>query len=256
MIKPFESYLEDWWKYTLTVDTDKGPINVTWSDANELAKWSNMQAGLYLQQENSLQIFYENFPKWYQMFWDARYKQGAFDLSDDAVIIDIGSGISVIDLLLAQYLPKSKFYLVDKEGFKFQQGIYFDRNYPEYNSWSPVIDAIKTTGLDADRFNMITPDSAFPTEVDAITSYFSWGWHYPKNVYWDKVKESLKVGGKLIMDIRFLPGQDVVGEISEEFKCHPVEKLFDAKLPEHIDNMPAPTEGQSLGGRFLWTKNI
>lgn len=256
MTKPFETYLQDWWNYTLTVETNKGPITIKWKDANELAKWSNMQAGLYLQPENTLQVFYENFSKWYQMFWDARFKQGAFDLPDNAIVVDIGSGIAVVDLLLANYLPSSKFYLIDKEGFKFEQGIYFDKDYPEYNSWGPVLDAISTTGLDKDRFVFQTPDQTFPKDVDAVTSYFSWGWHYPKDTYWERVKESLKVGGKLIMDIRFLPDQDVVGEISEEFKCEPIQTLFDSKLPEHIDNMPAPNEGQSLGGRFLWTRNI
>jgi len=108
-------FIEDWQKYSLSVNTDRGVLNVKWNNADNLAKWSNMQAGLYLQDKNSLQTFYEHFPRWYQMFWDARFNQGLFNLPDDAVIIDIGSGIAVIDLLLSSYLPNSKFYLVDRE---------------------------------------------------------------------------------------------------------------------------------------------
>jgi hypothetical protein len=120
----FDEFTADWNKYELKVNTDRGVLRVKWNDANNLAMWSNMQAGLYLQEQNSLQTFYENFPRWYQMFWDARFNQGLFNLKDDAVIVDIGSGVAVIDLLLASYLPNSKFYLVDKEGFEFQKGIY------------------------------------------------------------------------------------------------------------------------------------
>jgi SAM-dependent methyltransferase len=250
-----QDFTGDWLKYSLTVKTDRGPLTVKWNDADNLAKWSNMQAGLYLQDTNSLQTFYEHFPRWYQMFWDARFNQGLFNLADDAVIIDIGSGIAVIDLLLALYLPKSKFYLVDKEGFNFQKGVYYDKDYPEYNSWEPVKDAISATGIDHNRFVMQSPKEDFPTEVDCITSYLSWGWHYPKETYWQRAFDSLKVGGKLILDIRTLPNRDVVGEISETMKCDPVAKWFDIKLPEHIDNLPAPSEGTPVGGRFMWTKH-
>ena len=173
-------FIEDWQKYSLNVNTDRGVLNVKWNNADNLAKWSNMQAGLYLQDKNCLQTFYEHFPRWYQMFWDARFNQGLFNLPDDAVIIDIGSGIAVIDLLLASYLPKSQFYLVDREGFNFQKGVYYDQNYPEYNSWEPVKDAISATGIDPSRFIMQGPSAEFPQQVDCITSYLSWGWHYPK----------------------------------------------------------------------------
>jgi hypothetical protein len=248
-------FTADWNKYELKVNTDRGDLKVKWNDSNNLALWANMQAGLYLQQTNSLQTFYENFPRWYQIFWDARYKQGIFDLADDAVILDIGSGVAVIDLLLASYLPNSKFYLLDKEGFNFFPGIYYDNNYPEYNSWEPVYDAISATGLDLSRFTTMSPEDTWPAEVDAVTSYFSYCWHYPKDVYWDNVMNTLKVGGKLILDIRNLSDRDVVDEISEDMKSTPVIHWFDAKLPAHIDNMPSPKEGMPVGGRMVWVRN-
>jgi hypothetical protein len=248
-------FTTEWNKYELKVDTDRGPLLVKWNDANTLALWSNIQAGLYLQKTNSLQTFYEYFPRWYQMFWDARFKQGAFDLADDAVILDIGSGVAVVDLLLASYLPKSKFYLLDKEGFEFYPGIYYDTNYPKYNCWSPVIDAIQTTNLDPTRFNMIGPNDKILEQVDCITSYFSYCWHYPKDAYWDLIMESLKVGGKLILDVRMLADRDIVEEISEDMKSQPTIHWFDSKLPSHVDNMPAPKEGMPVGGRFIWTRN-
>jgi SAM-dependent methyltransferase len=252
--KNIKQYQEDWWKYELVVNSDRGPLTVKWSDANELASWSNMQAGLYLQSSNSLQTFYEFFPKWYQMFWDARFKQGLFNIPDNSKILDIGCGVAVIDLLLAQYLPESQFYLLDKEGFNFYPGVYYDSNYPEYHNWGPVIDAIKTTNLDRQRFNILNPTEEWPNDLDVITSYLSYCWHYPKDIYWDKIINSLKIGGKLILDIRTLADRDIIGEITEDMKSEPVIHWFDIKLPAHIDNMPAPAPDTPVGGRFMWTR--
>jgi hypothetical protein len=248
-------FIKEWNHYTLTVNSDRGPLTVKWQDADSLARWSNIQAGLYLQQTNSLQTFYEHFPKWYQMFWDARFKQGVFALADDAVILDIGSGVAVVDLLLASYLPKSTFYLLDKEGFEFQPGIYYDVDYPVYHNWDPVVDAISTSGLDQTRFVFLNPENAWPEQIDVITSYFSYCFHYPKEKYWTNILASLKIGGKLILDVRQIADKDTVGEISEDMKCQPIIHWFDNKLPSHIDNMTAPKEGMPIGGRFIWTRN-
>lgn len=248
-------FTHDWNKYELKINTDRGDLKIKWNNANNLALWANIQSGLYLQQTNSLQTFYEYFPRWYQMFWNDRARQGLFDLTDDATILDIGSGVAVIDLLLASYLPQSKFYLLDKEGFKFQQGIYYDVEYPEYNSWEPVRDAISATDLDASRFTMLSPTDQWPTEIDCITSYISYCWHYPKELYWDKIMETLKIGGKLILDVRTLPDRDIVAEITKDMKSSPTIYWFDSKLPAHIDDMPAPKNGDPVGGRMIWTRN-
>jgi SAM-dependent methyltransferase len=247
-------FTQDWNKYILNINTARGTLTIRWNDANNLALWSNIQAGLYLQDINSLQTFYEHFPRWYQMFWDARAKQGLFNVSDDSVILDIGCGVAVIDLLLAQYLPKSKFYLLDREGFSFRPGIYYDRDYPEYNSWEPVYDAINATGLNPERFTMLSPKDSWPDQVDVITSYLSYCWHYPKEVYWNRVMSSLKIGGKLILDVRSLSDRNVIDEISEDMKSEPNAYWFEVKLPKHIDNMPAPKEGMPVGGRFMWIR--
>jgi hypothetical protein len=249
-----DDFTKEWNQYKLTIQSDRGPLTVNWSDVDTLAKWANIQAGLYLQPTNSLQTFYEYFPRWYQLFWDQRFEQGVFALPDNAVILDIGSGIGVIDLLLANYLPKSKFYLLDKEEFNFRFGVYYDFDYPKYHSWEPLRDAISTSGLDPNRFVTLAPDDVFPDQVDCVTSYFSYCWHYPKEVYWDRVLASLKVGGKLILDIRSLPDRNVIDEISKDMNSEPTIHWFDSKVPDYVDSMPAPKEGDPLGARVLWTR--
>jgi hypothetical protein len=250
-----EDFTKEWNHYTLTVSSDRGPLSVKWHDVNTLAQWANIQAAVYLQETNSLQTFFEFFPRWNQFFWNSRSQQGAFDLPNDAVILDIGSGIAVSDLLLATYLPQSKFYLLDREGFEFQHGIYYDSNYPQYHSWQPVRDAISASSFDSGRFSFMSPEDRWPAEVDCVTSYISYCWHYPKEVYWAQVMSSLKVGGKLVLDVRTVPERDIVGEISEDMKSTPLVQWFDNKLPSRIDDMPAPVSGAPLGGRFVWTRN-
>lgn len=252
-----EDFIQDWTTYVLKIPTDRGDLSIKWSDVNNLAKWSNIQAGLYLQNKPStLQLFFEHFPRWYNMFWNQRYNQGIFnDLSDDCKIIDIGCGISIIDLLLYSYFPKSKFWLLDKEGFKFKPGIFYDKDYPEYNSWDPVIDAITTSEFDMNRFTFLDNNSVFPQDVDCITSYLSWGWHYPKETYWQQTLNSLKIGGKLVMDIRVLSNQDIIGEISEDMKSKPIIHAFDINLPKHVDNLTSPNPGKPPGYRCVWKRN-
>lgn len=240
-LEDMESYQTNWWKYKLTVDSDRGPLEVEWADLNELAKWSNIQAGLYIRgQESSLQTFFEWFPKWYNMWWPRRHGQGLFDLPDNAVIVDVGSGVAVQDLLLAKYLPESKFILVDKEGFDFKPGIFYDPKYPIYNSWAPVHDAIKTSVIDPGRFTMQGPDAEWPDQVDAVTSYLSWCWHYPKEIYWQKTLDHLKIGGKFAVDVRLLLDRNIMDEISNAMNSEPISKIEFGKIPKHIDNMPSP----------------
>jgi SAM-dependent methyltransferase len=248
-LEDMDLYTEDWWKYNLKINTDRGLIEIDWSDANELARWSNIQAGLYIRGDKStLQTFYEWFPKWYQMWWDRRYGQGLFALPDDAKIVDVGSGVAVQDLMLAKYLPESTFTLVDKEGFEFKPGVYYDKDYPEYNSWGPVIDGIKTSNINTDRFRLQGPEDSWPDEIDAVTSYLSWCWHYPKETYWQKVLDHLKVGGLFYADVRLLEDRDVMGEISEDMKSEPISTIEFGNIPEHVDNMKSSSGERMVSG--------
>jgi hypothetical protein len=157
-------------------------------------------------------------------------------------------------MILASYIPRSKFWLVDKEGFTFRPGIYYDLNYPKYHSWSPVSDAIEASNLDETRFKMIGENDQFPENVDCVTSWLSWGWHYPKEVYWEKAFNSLKIGGKLIMDIRSLDHRDTMGEITEAMKSNPTIINIDRQIPKHVDAMLPPAGSTVSGYRAMWEK--
>lgn len=243
----------EWQRYDLTVHSDRGPLNVSWSDVLELARWHNMQAGLYIKgPKNTLQLFFENFPKWNQDFWVGRHKFGTFDLPNNAKIVDVGCGVAVVDMLLASYLPESTFCLIDANESTWGPSVYYTKDYPVYNSWAPIEDAIATTGFDRKRFTIQGPGTQFPEDVDCITSYFSWCFHYPKDTYWEQAYGSLKKGGKLVLDVRLLNDRDTIGEITEQMKCEPIKFPY-PNMSDTFDAYQSP-DPYVMGYRCTWTK--
>lgn len=245
----------EWDHYTLTVETDKGPISVKWKNVEELAKYATLQSGIFggVSDRLTKQTFFDHFKSWSQREWDRRVKMQSFELTPSPTIIDVGSGIAVIDLLLYSYIPNSKFYLIDKDTVEFEKNIYFSDNYPFYNQWAPVHDAIESSNFDSNRFVIQGPDDDWP-ESDCITSYYSWCFHYPKETYWNKTLNSLKVGGKLILDVRYTKDRNVVEEISESFKCKPIIFEYANTIPKWIDDYQNGDPGV-LGHRCVWTRN-
>jgi hypothetical protein len=247
--------------YSLNIDTAKnGTLTVKWSDLDALALYANLQSGFYLQSEQSFskELLLDNFKNWNQMFWSQRENQGMFNYPEGAKILDIGAGMSVVDLLLYNYIPNSEFYLLDVENLDQDfatlgpRTICYSETYPYYNSWAPVKDAIMTSNFDQNRFNFLNAIDQIPQELDVITSYLSWCCHYPKDIYWDKVFTSLKTGGKLILDVRPLHNRDVIEEISDAMKSHPVKFTF-PKVPNYVDTFNGP-EKDVVGYRCMWSK--
>ena len=77
---------------------------------------------------------------------------------------------------------------------------------------------------------MISPGDVIEEQVDCITSYLSYCWHYPKDMYWDLVMSKLKMGGRLILDVRTLPNRDIIAEISKDMNSEPVAHYFGMRL--------------------------
>jgi hypothetical protein len=247
--------------YKLSIQSDKGPLEVSWTDVDQLAKYANIQNGHYLIPgcDFSFELLNEKFQEWNQTLWNMEHEVGMHIYQDNSVFLDIGSGIGTRDMLLYSYVPGSKFYLVDLEGWDNEFAlaepptVCYSNNYPIYNSWAPTKDAILTSNFDNRRFVLQSPDDTFP-EADVVFSQFSWCFHYPKEVYWNRVMSCLKKGGLLQLDVRILQDRDIVGEISEELKSTPIERKY-PMLPSYTDNYPVadPEHGWS---RCVWTKNV
>ena len=245
---------------TLEMHSDRGLLSVKWSDVNSLANFAAAQAGYYAKNmeidAKLLDLHRENFKGWHQYCWEQRYKLSTYDIPNGSKILDIGCGVAIVDLLLYSYVPDSKFYLLDKPGTWHDSvrpnKISYTKEHPFYHSWEPILDAIKSSNFDKDRFNLMEPEDNFPEDLDLIISSFSWCFHYPKEIYWDKVLKSLKKGGKLYLDIRVLPDRDIIKEISDELNSEPIISEV-PKLPKHLDNFPN-NHKDLTAFRCLWIK--
>jgi hypothetical protein len=205
-----------------SINSFKGPLRIIWNDEETLRYWIERQRtrSAWLK-DRPIEEFTEDYQNFLRECWHTREGLQAFNLPDNARIIDIGSGVGVIDLFLSQYLPTASFYLIDRSLKQYTQGKVFCSDYVFYNSWDPLHDAIKTSNIDPKRFNILSPEDNFPIESDLIMSNFSWCWHYPLDIYIDAVMNSLKVGGKLLLTLRLSESYDIIGAISEKMKSSP-----------------------------------
>lgn len=240
----------------ITINNGTDTLSLSWKDISELRKWSRMQLGeAYFPNSLSNEEFMKLFEKRIQNNW--KRIASNVDVSKLKKVIDIGSGVSVPDLLASKFNPTAEFYLVDKSEYsRAYNGIYYQDVHGHYNSWNVVDDCINSSSLDRSKFNFLDPNDSWPSDVDLILSTFSWCWHYPKETYWNKVMASLKVGGILLVDVLNLADRDVVQEISNELGSEPtvISKMkMDAHLNPFKDHLVV--KDGTYGGFYLWIRS-
>ena len=209
-------------------------IRLSYSDIELLRKFSPLQMGEHnFRNINSDEDFFHTF----KMFLQFNFQRTAQFIgwgNRIRKVIDIGSGISTFDLILYQLLSirgsseLPQFYLVDKSeriGGHSLPYVDHEDKHGFYNSWDCVKDCIKTSNISKDHFHFLDPADAWPTEVDLIVSQYSWLWHYPSRRYLEQAHQSLKPGGKLIVDVLYLKDKDQIEEISSVFNAHPVNSI-------------------------------
>lgn len=246
-------FKEYWNTYNLSVNTcDDEVLTLSWADVETLSFYSTIQSGQFGKQNLpfSKQVFFEHFPTFYKGMWAINEKLNVYNIPKNSTVIDIGSGVSVLDLLLLKKFPQAKVFLIDKEELDLKENINYSNNYFFYNTWAPVIDCLENSDISKDSVTFLDPNDNWPDQADLITSYFSWCMHYPKETYWDKVLKTLKPGGKLVVDIRNLKDRDIVEEISDELGVKPMTFKFQNSVPKWIDKH----EDSVLGWRCSWTK--
>ena len=82
--------------------------------------------------------------------------------------------------------------------------------------------------------------------------------HFPKQIYWDRVLSSLKIGGRLVLDINIGWEEEYLDEISEALNCrHTIITSFPNK-PIHNGHLPANQPNRDklniAGYRCSWTR--
>ncbi|MCP3941554.1 MAG: hypothetical protein GY710_08745 [Desulfobacteraceae bacterium] len=130
-------------------------------------------------------------------------------LPDDcSKILDIGCGVAGIDIFLNQhYLNKDvNFYLLDKSHIEEKVYYMYEEKGAFYNSLNIAKQTLVNNGVKKNNVHLIeaTPknDIKIDNGIDLVLSLISWGFHYPVNIYLEKVYKLLGDGGTLILDIR------------------------------------------------------
>jgi hypothetical protein len=92
------------------------------------------------------------------------------------VILDIGSGLAINDMLLAQVFSDTKFYLVDRAEFSKHYGqkrfVADPAEYGFYHSWEAVNSILAESNLKSDQFCYLDPLDKFPDNIDVVTSFY------------------------------------------------------------------------------------
>lgn len=244
----------------LSIETDKGIVSLELKDDEELEFYSGAQRGAghgVLKDENN------NFNSMLNYVWQKQfnemYKFGVFkNLPANPKIIDVGTGLGILPLILSKYLDNSVLYLIDK-GIRNIEKITeyqsLNNNHGFYNSWTPLLDAIDKNNIDINRFNILDPDDNWPENIDLIISTYSWCWHYPRNVYWNKVKNSLKFNGKLFLNVSNWPNENTIEIITNELKSIPIVENIIA-YPHKYPNVWNIDEKGNRGYSCMWVNRF
>ncbi len=254
-------FFQNWNDYSVTVDTDKGPLTLKWKNVQSLAANWFMQTGSWMKSPN-LQTFFDFFPMWINYNWWQNSQRHVYNLPNNSKVIDIGAGNAVFDLLLHKYIPNSEFYLVDRNNFVSDknEATYPTKDNPCWlHSWSIAEDGIKNSGIDRNKFHFLDIDDDWNIEADMITSYMAWCMHFPKDMYWTRVVKSLKIGGRLLIDINIGWEQELIEQISDELNCRhtvissiPIKPIFNSQISK---TQPLRDNLNIAAYRCSWVRN-
>ena len=231
--------------FEFTVNTAQRPVVLRFPDDRQSMHVAQIQTGGFLNSPGQSPA--QQMSHYYSWHWQRCENIGAWNVDSKARILDLGSGLSIIDLVAAKLLPDARFWLVDENNWTYDADtvVRHGLEHPYYNSWPLVHDLIGINDLDIKRFVLQPTDTAWPEELDLIISTWCWCWHLPLETYWPKVQQCLAIGGKLCVDIRQQHFSSMSEIISDAFGSEPVCTSY------HSNTL---NSGDVTGWRCVWQR--
>jgi len=213
--------------HSIKINSDRGVLELNYSNYVNLRKYVEIQI-FHLRSLNE-EDFHRELANTLQRHWDKKIELGLFSFDKTVNVLDIGSGVGFLDLLLYKYLNNnSKFYLVDESKFT-PKATQFKAADSFYNNWSVFEDLVEHSDIDRSDFTLLSTTDEWPKKLDMIMSTYSYLYHYPKEVYWDKITRILDSNKCcLSFDVLNLKDRDMVEEITKEtgLNCKVIELDF------------------------------
>ena len=118
-------------------------------------------------------------------------------------VLDIGSGLGIINIFLNNYYKDIDFTLIDKNFIEKKVSYGFDEKGQFYNDFEVTLDFLKTNGLSEEKLNLINVDdiNKINKNFDFVISLLSLGYHYPLNQYIEFLKKNTHKKSTFIFDV-------------------------------------------------------
>lgn len=134
------------------------------------------------------------------------------EIQNGDVILDIGCGLGILDVILAKRFDKCHFYLLDRsEGDRKDGHGGYNKTADDFLTRTQISltrDFLVRNGVDPSRFTVIDVSQYDSLDVipidklDVVLSKMSWCFHYPYLTYSDWCYRNMKSSGKLLIDVR------------------------------------------------------
>ena len=119
-------------------------------------------------------------------------------------ILDIGCGLGIINVFLNEfYLKKPNFTLIDKDYVEKTIFYGFNKQGEGYNNLKITENFLLTNNLEQKQLEILNANSNFRLnkKYDLVISLFSMGYHYPIDIYLDKLKKCTTKNTIIIFDL-------------------------------------------------------
>ena len=202
--------------YKLLIHTiKKGTIELKFKNFENFVFIAGHQIGILKGYIDDPESYCNEVSKDYSKRFKERETLGVFDnLSSNSKILDIGSGVGILDIILHQYLNGGTFYLLDKDEVNHDHTVaHWSEEHGFYNDWTVLHDILESSNINTNHFKCLNPNEDWPKQLDLINSTYSYLWHYPRTIYWDKIQQH--ENSSLCFDILNRP-ENIMHQINQD----------------------------------------
>lgn len=138
-------------------------------------------------------------------------------------ILDIGSGMAGIDVMLGRHYPEATLHLLDKSGVSPRINAGFNEraeDFAHYNDFDAARELLAANGIANPVVCHDMHRDPFPDQMfDVVVSLLSWGFHYPIGTY------APRCSGVMVVDVRKgTDGEDALREYGRVTIVHEARK--------------------------------